>query len=181
ALYRTTINTLFPWLSTYFESLIPGSFAPGFNAGRETDEQRLSTEAHHWASAGPSDTRRADADAESSATCNMRTETGLMQQKQEEDACHSAMAPSATDAAMIGMSGCFSLQNPSFYLALAFTTASIPIPTCGLSSDSQWHSEGTPFITRPHVHSHHAPADPSNPSNPSIKVSSISKAVYSRV
>ncbi|KAI3549874.1 hypothetical protein CSPX01_02049 [Colletotrichum filicis] len=30
------MNTLFPWLSTYFESLIPGSFALGFNAGRET-------------------------------------------------------------------------------------------------------------------------------------------------
>ncbi|KXH29849.1 hypothetical protein CNYM01_02900 [Colletotrichum nymphaeae SA-01] len=132
ALYRTTMNTLIPWLSTYSESLIPGCFTLGFDAGRETDEQQLSTEARHWTSAGPSDTRRADADAESSATCNMRTETGLMQQKQEEDACHSAMAPSATDAAMVGMSGCFSLQNPSFYLALAFTTASMPIPTCGL-------------------------------------------------
>ncbi|KAK1705289.1 hypothetical protein BDP67DRAFT_570341 [Colletotrichum lupini] len=31
------MNTLFPWLSTYFESLIPGSFALGFNAGRETN------------------------------------------------------------------------------------------------------------------------------------------------
>ncbi|KAG7038987.1 hypothetical protein JMJ77_0008871 [Colletotrichum scovillei] len=81
----------------------------------------------------------------------MRTETGLMQQKQEEDACHSAMAPSATDAAMVGMSRCFSLQNPSFYLALAFTTASVPIPTCGLPSDSQRHGEGTPSITRPYL------------------------------
>ncbi|OHE92067.1 hypothetical protein CORC01_12648 [Colletotrichum orchidophilum] len=151
----------------------------------------MSMVACHWTSAGPSDTRRADADASRlhSATCK---EKRAWCSDKKTHAIRPWPHRPPTLARCNVMNGCFSLQKPIILPCLSFHGGLLSAPSrdhYGYQSDHKtWianfaglplrcDGKGTPSASRAHSYSWmdgiEIPKE-----NPSISISSVSKADY---